>query len=148
MKTLVLAFSFLLMAAFAVPAMAQNASADPDYTKRLDLARQMHDIRPINMQADDLIKGMAERYPEDRREAFIARMTEVFDKQALTEISVKAMADTFTAAELQKMIDFHGSPEGKTIGQKMPVYQALVEPELVKRIDQAMMIVRTGKAAQ
>lgn len=125
-------------------AMAQEA-ADPAFAERLALSKKMHEVRPINLQVEKVVEQMAARFPEDQRDKFIERMIDVFDKEALTDISVQAMAETFTAPELEKMIEFHGSPEGKTITEKMPVYQSLLEPELVKKIDKALMEVRTGK---
>lgn len=130
----------------AAPSTLAQEAADPGNAKqRLALSRQMHEIRPIKMQVEEVITQMALRYPENRRDEFISRMMEIFDNQTLTEISVHAMADTFTVPELEKMIEFHGSPEGKAVSKKMPVYQALVEPELIKKIDQALMELRTGK---
>jgi len=146
MKKLFLVFRFTLLVFSGGPGSAQD-SLDPNAAERLALAQKMHEIRPINIQVEDIIQQMAQRYPEDKRAVFTTRMMEVFDKKALTDISVKAMADTFTVAELKKMIDFHGSPEGNAISEKMPVYQGLVEPELVKKIDKALMVIRTGDPA-
>ena len=58
MKKLVPAFCVIIMMAFAVPVMAQGAD-DADYQKRVELARQMHEIRPINMQVEDIVIGLA-----------------------------------------------------------------------------------------
>ena len=74
------------------------------------------------------------------------KMVNTFDHKTLHNLSVKAMADTFTEAELEKMIDYFGSPEGKSVGEKMPVYMAILRPEINKLIDQAMMDVRLGPA--
>jgi hypothetical protein len=56
------------------------------------------------------------------------------------------MAEVFTTAELKRMIEYFGSDEAKTIAQKMPIYQQLVQPQITKLVDQAMMTVRTGTA--
>ena len=145
MKAYLSVLCFVIAMLFVQPLSAQD---DPDFPKRYELAQKMHEIKPINMQIKSSIEQLAQRYPEDVREAFVNRMMEVFDKKTLTDISVRAMADTFTAAELEKMIDFHGSPEGKAVGEKMPVYQGLVRPELMQKIDKALMEVRTGASAQ
>lgn len=146
MRKLPLLLGFFAMLVWTLPAFAQQA-ATGDLEKRMELARKMHEIRPMSVQIEDAVKQLSLRYPEDKRELFVSTMMQTFDRASLTGISVKAMAETFTAAELEKMIDFHGSPEGKAITEKMPVYQSLVEPELMKKIDQALMEVRTGKAA-
>jgi len=154
MKKSPLLLSLVVLLSFALPAYAQqdaapaaaaSAAAAPDLEQRLALARKMHDIKPMTVQIEDAIRALSMRYPEDKRELFVLTMTQTFDQKALSEISVKAMAETFTAAELEKMIDFHGSAEGKAISEKMPVYQSIVEPELIKKIDQALMEVRLGK---
>ena len=143
MRINTLVFVFLGLFTFAPMVFAQDGG-DPALAERIALARKMHDIKPMAVQIEQAIRQLALRYPEDKQELFITKMLQVFDRKSLTDISVKAMAETFTAAELEKMIDFHGSPEGKAIGEKMPVYQALVEPEIIKKIDQALMEVRTG----
>lgn len=142
-------FSLLLcvlgVMAVALPSAAQTAD-DPGLQKRIELARAMHDIKPLSVQIEESIKQLSMRYPEEKRALFVAKMMETFDQKTLTDISVKAMAETFTETELTKMVDFYGSPEGKSISAKNPVYQSLVQPEIIKKIDQALMEVRTGKA--
>lgn len=146
MKKLPLLLCALALFSFVPLALAQPA-ANADLDKRMELSRKMHEIRPMTVQIEDAVKQLSLRYPEDKREIFITTMLQTFDRESLTAISVKAMAETFTVAELEKMIDFHGSAEGKAITEKMPIYQSLVEPELLKKIDKALMEVRTGKAA-
>ena len=58
------------------------------------------------------------------------------------------MAETFTASELEKMVEYFGSDEAKSIAQKLPVYQAIVEPEITKMMDAALMKLRTGATAE
>ena len=137
---------FVLMSLFLLvpPVLAQAEGGDAGLQQRIELARKMHEVRPMSVQIEQAIEALSMRYPEDRRELFVTKMLQMFDQQTLSEVSVKAMAETFTAAELQKMVEFYGSPEGKAIEQKMPVYQAIVEPEIIKKIDEAMMEIRTG----
>lgn len=153
MRTLILAavVFFAAVPVFAVPARAQDdgkaAAEDAGLARRLELARRMHEIRPLDLQIEDAVRQLSLRYPADKRDLFISKMLQVFDLKTLTDISVRAMADTFTEAELAKMIEYNSSPEGKAATEKMPIYQSLVEPELMKKIDQAMMELRTGKAS-
>ncbi len=142
--TLVL-FSLAVMV-MSVGALAQDG--DADLQKRIELAQKMHEIKPLNVQVEAAIEQLSKRYPEEKRALFVSKMMQTFDKSTLTEISVNAMAETFTVAELEKMIDFHGSAEGKAITEKMPIYQSIVEPELVKKIDAALMDVRTGSSGK
>jgi hypothetical protein len=54
------------------------------------------------------------------------------------------MAQTFTAEELQSMIDFYGSDMGRSISAKTPDYQELMQPIIVKMLDKAMLDLKTG----
>ncbi len=144
MKKLVLLVCIAITLGFAAPSSAQNAAA-PDLDKRIELARKMHEVRPMVVPIEEAVQQLAQRYPKEKRELFISTILNAFDRESLTEISVKAMAETFTVAELEKMIEFNSSPEGKAITEKMPVYQSLVEPELMKKVDKALMEVRMGK---
>lgn len=145
LKALSLILLGFMLALPTAGAMAQGESGGLD--KRLELARAMHEIRPMSVQIEAAVQALSLRYPEDKRERFVAKMLETFDQKTLTEISIRAMAETFTVAELEKMIDFYGSPEGRAASEKMPVYQAIVEPEIVKKLDAALMEIRTGAPA-
>lgn len=146
MRVLSLTLFVLGILAMALPAHAQ-AGAEGTLNRRIDLARQMHEIKPLAVEIEDSVRQLSLRYPEDVRVLFVSRMMQTFDRETMTEISVKAMAETFTVAELEKMVDFYGSPEGRSIAGKTPVYESLVQPEILKRIDKALMEIRTGKAA-
>ncbi len=129
------------------PLSAVAQQEDPDYQQRIELARQMHEIRPLNADIEESVRRLAQRYPAEQREIFVDRMLDEFDQDDMTALSVKAMAETFTLAELEKMIEFHGSPEGQAVTKKMPVYQAVIQPEIIRKIDRAMMAVRTGSVS-
>lgn len=139
--------AFMIAAPLAAQAQDKTPANDPSLQTRIELARKMHQIKPLDVEIEAAIKQLSMRYPEDKRELFVSKMLQTFDQKALTEISVNAMAATFTAPELNKMIEFYGSPEGKSIDQKMPIYQKLVEPELVKKVDKALMDIRLGPAS-
>ena len=71
-------------------------------------------------------------------------MTAAFDFAAFRQIVITRMATAFTAAELQKMVDYNASPEGQEIARKMPSYQASLQPDMTRMLDVAMMVARTG----
>lgn len=138
-------FLTVIFAAFIVIVpMTVLAQSDNDEAKRLDLAKQMHVIKPVQPEIEDAVRMLALRIPEDRREIFISKMLNAFDQKTLNGISVKAMAETFTVDELEAMIAYFSSEEGRSIDKKMPVYWALVKPEIAKLMDKAMMDVRLG----
>ncbi len=147
MNKFALTLYFVVILLMSASVMAQDNTADQNYQQKVSLAQKMHQIRPMNVQIEDAVKRLSLRYPEEKRALFVSKMVQTFDSKALTELSVNAMAETFTVAELEKMIDFHGSAEGKAITEKTPVYQSIVTPELVKKIDKALMEVRMGKTA-
>ncbi|MCB1555760.1 MAG: hypothetical protein KDJ15_00435 [Alphaproteobacteria bacterium] len=135
----------------SAPAPQENVSVDPgpaaDLDRRRALALEMHAIRPAADQVMAAIAAMAVNVPEDKQAAFVEQLRGALDFDALTALSVDAMVETFTTPELEKMVAYFGSPEAASISEKLPVYQAIVEPEISKMIDEALMISRTGAAA-
>lgn len=133
---------FALVILGAGPCYAQQ---DPGtMEKRLELAEKMHEIRPARGQVEAAVEQLANGLPEDRQQMFRTRIMQVFDIQALEQSSVEAMAEVFTTAELEKMIDYFGSEEGRRISEKMVIYQELVRPDLVRLLDEALITIRTG----
>jgi hypothetical protein len=73
---------------------------------------------------------------------FWSRMDKAITKDDINDISIKAMADTYTEAELQAMLDFYSSPAGQSAEGKRAEYEAKVSPQYTKLIDEA--VVKTG----
>lgn len=144
-RTLLRFVLFLLFAAPALPALAQQEAGDS--ALRQKLAERMQEIQPVADQVALIVGDLAEREPESARVAFKEKMMAGVDAAALSKAAAAAMAETFTAAELQRMIDYFGSPEAKTIDEKMPVFHGLLQPAVSKAIDRALMAVRTGAPA-
>jgi hypothetical protein len=156
MRLWILAFAGFVLAV-PLSALAQEAPApevkqesvtpaqdDATLEKRLELAKKMHEIRPSKDQVNAAIDVTAARLPQPEQEPFKSRMRSILNYRAIEKISIDAMASTFTVEELQAMVDCYGKPEAKSASDKMEAYQAIVGPELVKMIDQAMMRTRTG----
>ena len=135
--------------ALAVPAHAQQAAADrgADYGARVALAQKMHEIRPAKKQVEDAVTAAASRLPAPNREDFKAQMMKSIDVAALEKRSIDVMAQTFTKAELEKMVGYFGSPEAQKIAEKLVVYQSVMMPEITKMLDKAAMEARTGAPA-
>lgn len=130
----------VFMCLVASPVFAQ----DSDMGARLDLARQMHEFRPSKTQIDDAIAQVSAMVPEQEREAFKIAMGQVLNYKAIEELSVEAMAETYTEAELKAMVEYYAKPEAQSASDKAGAYAAKVQPEIVKMIDKAMMRMRTG----
>lgn len=138
--TKVFAFLAIVVCLMSPPAFAQ----DDDIGARLDLARKMHEFRPCKMQVDGAIGQVSAMLPEREREAFKMAMKQVLNYKAIEELSVDAMAQTYTEAELQAMVEYYAKPEARSASDKAGDYAAKVQPEIVEMIDKAMMRMRTG----
>lgn len=144
-RTLLRFSLFLLFAVPSLPALAQQEAGDP--ALRQKLAERMQEIQPVADQVALIVDELAAREPESARVAFKEKMMAAIDTAALSKSAAAAMAETFTAAELQRMIDYFSSPEAKAIDEKMPVFHGLLQPAVAKAVDRALMTVRTGAPA-
>ena len=143
----ILTFAFLAFMVFSLPVNAQDATGNGDLQTRMNLAKVMHEIKPARGQVEMAIQMVAKRLAPEQQQAFIDRMNKAFDYKKLEELSVKSMAEVFTEVELQKMVDYYGSKEAKSADEKMPVYQSVMQPEITKMLDEAILEARTGGPA-
>jgi hypothetical protein len=126
------------------PAYAQTT--DPTLEKRIELAREMHKIRPARDQVELAVAQAAMQIPEGDRETFKTNILDGFDFERLEQTSVDAMVEIFTLAELEHMLSYYSAPEAVSIDQKFSVYEEMVMPEIMKMLDRALMQMRTGRA--
>ncbi len=133
----------LALVCFLIVPFAAHAG-DADYDKRHDLSVTMHKFHPAREQVEAAIEQAAQSQEPGEQEAFRTAMRNVLNYEAIEKISIDAMADIYSAAELQAMVDYYSKPEAKTASKKDPEYANRVYPEIVKMLDQAMMRVRTG----
>lgn len=129
------------------PAVASVVTVDDD-TARMALSARMHEIWPVSVRVEDAIVVVAENVPAAERDAFITRMRKTIDQKTLEDESIKAMAQVFTTAELQAMVTFYGSPEGRAVSEKTEDYMAILQPVMVKMLDSALLDMRTGAPLQ
>jgi hypothetical protein len=163
-KMLLLAACFYTAPAFAqdkaagaapaqaeAPAVAEtmpDPTKSPDWPRRIELAKKMSVIQPASQQVEQAAEQLSLSLPPPDRAAFKARITGAIDDKKLEQTSIDAMARTFTVAELQRMVDYFSTPEARSIAQKMPIYQQLVQPEIVRMMDAAQMQSATGAAGE
>ncbi len=133
-----------LLSLLALPVWAQDA----DKAQRLEMAKKLSMVNPVSRQIESSIKRVGESWGLSEKEKFQREMMAKIDMASVEKASVEALADTFTAAELQVMIDYYSKPETAQIIEKMPVYQGLVQPGIAREIDRALMALRTGYEAQ
>ena len=139
---------------FALPAKAQEAddSAPPPAVQddtgtmeeRLALSRQMHEIWPIRPRVEEALDQVGANLDLAKAPKIRAALRRAIKYDQLEEESVQAMADIFTAPELEAMIAFYGSPEGQAIAAKTSEYEAALRPALTEMLDKASMDIRMG----
>ncbi len=115
-----------------------------DYEERLELAEAMHEIWPVREKIENSLERVAERLPQADRIKFKAAMRKNIEFEALENASIEAMAEVFTAKELTVMIDFYGSKEGRSVSHKTEDYEKLLQPELIKILDKAILDSKLG----
>ncbi len=124
---------------------ALDIKQDPsDLEERIALAKKMHEINPTRNQVNGAIDDIARSQPASEREAFKTTMRGALNYQAIEKISIDAMAETYTKAELQAMVDYFGKPEAQSAAAKDWIYNKKVYPEVARMLDQSMMRLRTG----
>lgn len=130
----------------AVPATAQTAADSGDRAKRVELATEMHKIRPAKAQVQDAVTQVGQNLPPMERDRFTKMVDKAFDYPKLEKLSIDTMADLYTVRELEKMVEYFGSAEARSIEKKLPTYQQKIQPEIIKMLDAAMIAERTGNA--
>ena len=148
MKTLAKIFllPFFMAGLYSAPAAAQDTAPQTpaqspesqDFTRRLELSRSIHEIRPAVLQVVEALELLSEDLPEAEQERFVNQVVALMDMQTIERLSVDTMAMTFTPGELQAMYDYHSRPEARTIAEKLPRYQQVMQPEIARRVNNAL----------
>lgn len=125
---------------------AQQAGEAEIFAKKLELAKQMHTFRPAAEQVDAAIESISERMRTSDAEAFKSSMRNLLNYRSIEQMSINAMAETYTEEELQAMVDYYSKPEAQSAAKKYKAYQDKIEPDIVRMIDSAVMKLRTGGA--
>lgn len=142
MRNLVLLLTVFLL---IEPALAQDDAGPIE--RRMELAQQMHQFRPAREQVDSAIEAHVMRLPENQRELFRTALKSALNYQALEQISIEAMAETYTEAELAAMVEYYAKPEARSASDKYDQYAGKVFPEIARMLDTALMRLKTGSPA-
>ncbi len=118
---------------------APVAKTPDDLEQRRKLARELHDIKHVKDHIRETIAGVAKSLPSVEQEDFKKYMELKVDFDALEQKSIDYTAEIYTADELQAMVDFFGSREGRSADVKGEEYTEKFGAEVRKTIDQAMM---------
>jgi hypothetical protein len=119
-------------------------NTEENYEERLDLARKMHEIWPIRPRIEAALDSLSEQVDAANRAKFKAAMRQAIKFEALEEASVDAMADIFTVKELQAMIEFYGSKEGRSVSHKTEDYERAIQPVMTRMLDKSLLDVKLG----
>lgn len=138
-----------MLICLSVPAFAKDkieADTDPTYERRLELAKEMHEIWPTRLKVEQALDRATVGLPEERRAAFKAAMRKAIKYKVLEEDSIDAMVKLFTVEELEDMVKFYGSSNGRAVSLKIDAYQAEIAPSFTRMMDKALMDIKTGSA--
>ena len=119
-------------------------NTEENYEQRLELSRKMHEIWPTRPKVEMALENVAEQVDPMNRAQFKAGMRRAIKFEALEEASIDAMADIFTVEELEAMIEFYGSKEGRSVSHKTEDYERALQPIMTKMIDKSLLDVKLG----
>lgn len=136
--------AFLVFAVIFSFAPLAGAQDDAALERKLDLARQLQEVRPAKDQIEAAIERYTARMQPKQREVYSSALRGVFNYKALEKISMDAYAEVFTEEELQAMVEYYTKPEARSASEKTGDYAELVYPEIIRMLDRAMMRVKTG----
>jgi hypothetical protein len=143
----------LVLALLQAPAFAADSAAPAaavvkadDRAERVKYATDFADIKPIREAIDRDIEAVAIGLTEDEKEDFMRFIQLRVNYEKMEETSIQLMADMFTAAELKAMVDYYGSPEGRSAEDKARDYTAKIGPMVSSAIDGALMDAKLGPA--
>jgi hypothetical protein len=94
------------------------------------------------MPPKELLQGMATRVapnlPEKDRAIFVEVLNSPEMEKAASRICSEALAKNFTVGELNAMVTFYGSPDGKSAAKKFGPYMMGIMPQIQQEIKKAM----------
>ncbi len=119
--------------------------SEEDLARKVQLAEKMHEINPVKEQVDSAVNSVASRLPEPQKQTFLNAMYSTMNYRAIERISVDAMVEVYSVAELEAMVEYYSKPEAKSAGDKIAQWAGRVQPEIMRMIDKAMIKARTGQ---
>ncbi len=124
----------LLVSLAAALAVASAALADgrPDTPEsRVEAARAYLQLVPVERMADKVAGNVLLLIPEEKRALFRKGVSEGLAEANIGDIMVRIVSKHFTAAEIDAMTAFYGSPEGRAIERKLQGYMADVSLHVI-----------------
>jgi len=125
----------LLLGVLIFPVVAQDTS---DMAKKLKLAKRYSTSVPVAKEIDKSIEELVVQVPVEKRVLLKSTLERNIKIDQLQSVSEMALADVFTVKELEALVRFYETSEGKAIKEKMPEYQSRLEPILGQMIRNAV----------
>lgn len=118
-----------VLAIASIPAGAQDGrrEAAEAYARVVDYALLIENA--ANLRAAAL--------PASEREVFIEFVTEKVDFEMTRFYAISAMVDVFEASELQALVSFAATPEGRSALAKLPALGAILSPIVERQVADA-----------
>ena len=135
---------FLLSLFVLLPLSVSAQVVGEDAVKRMELSKQLHEIKPIKPRIDRSIDQIASHLKQADQRTFAVTVKRILNYKAIETASIKAMAEIYTVPELEAMIEYYSKPEARSAAEKQDEYQDRLSPEITKMMDQALMEMRTG----
>ena len=116
-------------------ASAQNVADTPE--NRMAAVKRYLEVVPLKDMMGDVASELAKNVPEENRARFVELMTKTIRIDVLEETVIRAMTKYFTVGELNALIAFYGSPEGRSAMKKLGVYMADFMPTIQQEVMRA-----------
>jgi len=133
---------FLLLASVLVlsyvsPSLAQD-SEESSLSERLAVASEYTTIFPVQGDIEKAIEAMVLQVPVTDRVLLQSILQRTVKSDRLESVSELALAETFSLEELKALIAFYKTDHGQSIKQKMPQFQAQIQPVLEQMLREAL----------
>ena len=113
---------------------------------RLAAAQHYTKMIPSELAVDAVIHELAAQREIAQREAFQRLLRHELRLRVIDEATTKALAQHFTAAEINALTAFNSSPEGRSIQNKMGAYMADVLAPLREEIARVLTMTNSALA--
>jgi len=144
MNARMLSLCFVLLSLWcAAPALASDGDDTP--ALREAATRRYLSVVPVQKMIDEMISGVKKTIPVEQQSEFDAFIRKTLRADFIERISVNGMVKTFTVREIDAMTAFYGTPEGRSIQNKMGTYMAEVMPEIQQEMVRALQEMMNNK---
>lgn len=133
----------LVLLSFA--AISSARAGEEVSTARLALAKQYVAAAPVADEIKAAVNDISKNIQPDQRVLFRTMAEQHIDYARLTAAAELAAANTFTEDELKALVAFASSPEGKSIREKMPLYQKQVQPVITEVLKAFVLKIQDAK---